>query len=75
MNHSEGDWKKYELSLKKNDDDDDDLKWFKAKPKYSQLDFQGRQAPPQSSVIIAELCYQKCYTAAAAAVVNSTLYI
>ena len=26
MNHSEGDWKKYELSLKKNDDDDDDLK-------------------------------------------------
>jgi len=40
-----------------------------------KLDFQGRQAPPQSSVIIAELCYQKCYTAAAAAVVNSTLYI
>ena len=42
---------------------------------YELLDFQGRQVPPQSSVIMAELCHKKHYIAAVVAVVNSALYI
>ena len=37
---------------------------------YTKLDFQGRQAPPQSSVIVAELCHQVFHSSSSSSKLN-----